>query len=64
VFADRLQVDSDMTLLRARVTGAGELGALRQPDAHITGRLGLIAVVITNDSGPAVGIVMGHRSTR
>jgi hypothetical protein len=40
--ADALQVDGDMVLTGAVVTGSGELGALRLPGAHIAGRLVLV----------------------
>jgi hypothetical protein len=60
--ADALQVDGDMVLTGAVVTGSGELGALRLPGAHIAGRLVLVDAVITNESGPPCSPT-GCRST-
>jgi hypothetical protein len=51
---DRLRVDNSMWLTGARVTGSGEVGALRLVGAHIAGQLDLADGVITNDSGPAL----------
>jgi hypothetical protein len=52
--ADNLKVDGRLHLEAARITGTGELDALRLHAAHIGGQLDLEGVEITNDSGPAI----------
>lgn len=54
VEADHLHVDGDLLLSRARIRGAGELGALLLPDAHVGGLLSGGALYVANSSGPAV----------
>src|SRR5207344_134320 len=53
--ADGLEVDRGMSLTGGfSATGAGELGAVRLPGAHIGGQLNCEGASLSNDSGPAL----------
>ena len=55
LIADGLQVGQAMTLRGGfTATGAGELGAVRLPAAHIDGQLDFTGASLRNDSGPAL----------
>ncbi|MEV4052497.1 hypothetical protein AB0J55_15050 [Amycolatopsis sp. NPDC049688] len=51
--ADRLHVDGDLLLRRARIHGTGGLGALRLLDAHVGGQLIATGSRMSSSSGPA-----------
>ncbi|AUI59580.1 hypothetical protein [Amycolatopsis sp. BJA-103] len=52
--AEKLRTGSNLFLLNANITGAGESGALRLHSAHIDGLLELDGSTVTNSSGPAL----------
>lgn len=52
--ADGLRTDDNLYLRNATIRGAGELGAVRLPGAHIGGRLHLDGLSVTNDTGTAL----------
>jgi hypothetical protein len=51
---DGLRTDDNLYLRNATIRGAGELGAVRLPGAHIGGRLHLDGLSVTNDTGTAL----------
>jgi hypothetical protein len=57
---DRLQIDGNLDLRNVRVTGAGELGAIRLFGARIGGMLDLGGATITNDSGLGLNLQEAH----
>jgi hypothetical protein len=52
--ADDLQADRSVELIGARLTGAGELGAICMIGAHIHGVINFRHAVILNNTGPAL----------
>ncbi len=54
LYADGIHTASSMFMRHASLTGAGELGAIRLPVAHIGGQLDLARTIITNTTGPAL----------
>jgi hypothetical protein len=55
LYADRLRADGGVAMTAPfAAIGAGELGAVRLPGAHITGQLNCAGATMTNLSGPAL----------
>ncbi|MFZ0874647.1 MAG: hypothetical protein WAN20_08955 [Pseudonocardiaceae bacterium] len=54
LIGDHLDVDGGVYLDGFTATGHGEDGAVRLPDAHITGQLNLDRAELTNRAGPAL----------
>lgn len=54
LIGDHLQVNGGVFLDRLTANGHGEDGAVRLPDAHISGQLNLDGAELTNHAGPAL----------
>jgi hypothetical protein len=54
LYADRLRADGVAMTSPFAAVGAGKLGAVRLPGAHITGQLDCAGAIMTNLSGPAL----------
>jgi hypothetical protein len=56
LIGDHLQVDSDMFAEGFTATGHSQDGAVRLPDAHISGQLNLNDAKLTNPAGPVLDL--------